>query len=131
MWLQLGSSNDTVTNLSLKDPRIFQFRLRKALAVGRLCCPEFKFWSSSTNLVTKLYLQPSPSPVGLQHVSCDPSNCCDVLGVELVLTDRAVQNSRAGVLGWPGHVGAYIEVLYHVECKYVYLYIYIYISLET
>jgi hypothetical protein len=78
---------------------------------GDYAAQSLKFWSSSTNLVTKLYLQPSPSPVDLQHVSCDPSNCCDVLGVELVLTDRAVLNSRAGLLGWPGHEGAYIEVL--------------------
>ena len=111
MWLQLGNNNDTAPNLSLKDPRILQIRFRKALAWGDYAGQNVISCSSSTSLVAKKCLQPSPSPLGLQHVSCDPSNCGNVLGGELVLTDRAVLNSRAGLLGWSGHEGAYIQIL--------------------
>ena len=42
-----------------------------------------------------------------------PSSCCDLLSVELVLTECEVLNRW----GWSGHEGTFVELQWDVECK--------------
>jgi hypothetical protein len=59
-----------------------------------------ELWSLSVSLCDNKWLQLSPSPVRLQDVRWDPSHCCNLLSVELVLMNlKALDALVEGLLG--------------------------------
>jgi len=81
----------SVATVSPKNIGKWQFGARKALVGGGYAGQRLRSWSSFTSLVAE-WLQPSSPPVSLQNGRYGPSYCCNLLSVELVLTDLEALN---------------------------------------